>query len=70
MYCPHTAVDAAANGLGDWLADIVTADAPLPEPRQSSLKPENGKNRQSDASPFRLSHQASYAGAGMKNVEL
>lgn len=25
MYSPHTAVDAAPGGLGDWLADIVTA---------------------------------------------
>lgn len=24
MYSPHTAVDAAPGGLGDWLADIVT----------------------------------------------
>lgn len=24
VYCPHTAVDAVAGGLGDWLADIVT----------------------------------------------
>ncbi|KAK7513082.1 GTP cyclohydrolase 1 type 2/Nif3 [Phyllosticta citriasiana] len=24
VYCPHTAVDAAPGGLGDWLADIVT----------------------------------------------
>ncbi|KAF2012151.1 NGG1p interacting factor 3 [Aaosphaeria arxii CBS 175.79] len=25
VYSPHTAVDAAPGGLGDWLADIVTA---------------------------------------------
>ncbi|KAF2134470.1 NGG1p interacting factor 3 [Dothidotthia symphoricarpi CBS 119687] len=24
VYCPHTAVDSAPGGLGDWLADIVT----------------------------------------------
>lgn len=28
MYSPHTAVDAAPGGLGDWLADIVTATKP------------------------------------------
>ncbi|KAF2147332.1 uncharacterized protein K452DRAFT_304191 [Aplosporella prunicola CBS 121167] len=27
VYCPHTAVDAAPGGLGDWLADIVTGTA-------------------------------------------
>ena len=24
VYCPHTAIDAAPGGLGDWLADIIT----------------------------------------------
>ena len=24
VYSPHTALDAAPKGLGDWLADIVT----------------------------------------------
>lgn len=24
MYCPHTSVDAAKGGNGDWLADVVT----------------------------------------------
>lgn len=24
MYSPHTALDSAPGGLGDWLADIVT----------------------------------------------
>ncbi|RKF72788.1 Protein NIF3-like protein [Golovinomyces cichoracearum] len=24
VYCPHTAVDAAEDGLNDWLADIIT----------------------------------------------
>ncbi|KAI8938809.1 hypothetical protein NX059_004672 [Plenodomus lindquistii] len=28
VYCPHTAVDAAPGGLGDWLADIVTGARP------------------------------------------
>jgi putative NIF3 family GTP cyclohydrolase 1 type 2 len=25
VYCPHTAVDAAPSGLGDWLSDMVAA---------------------------------------------
>ena len=32
VYSPHTAVDAAHGGLGDWLADIVTGTLPGPEP--------------------------------------
>ncbi len=32
VYSPHTAVDAAPGGLGDWLADIVTGTLPGPEP--------------------------------------
>ncbi|MCJ1351689.1 MAG: hypothetical protein MMC33_001673 [Icmadophila ericetorum] len=32
VYCPHTAIDAAPGGLGDWLADIVTGTLPKPEP--------------------------------------
>ena len=30
VYSPHTAVDAAPGGLGDWLADIVTGTLPGP----------------------------------------
>ena len=32
VYSPHTAVDAAPGGLGDWLADIVTGTLSKPEP--------------------------------------
>ena len=32
VYSPHTAVDAAPGGNGDWLADIVTGTLPGPEP--------------------------------------
>ena len=24
MYSPHTAIDAAKGGLGDWMADVIT----------------------------------------------
>ncbi|KAF1809002.1 NGG1p interacting factor 3 [Eremomyces bilateralis CBS 781.70] len=37
VYCPHTAVDAASGGLGDWLADIVTGDA-IEQPPQELLQ--------------------------------
>jgi len=30
VYCPHTAVDAAPNGLNEWLADIVTGLVSIP----------------------------------------
>lgn len=40
MYSPHTAVDAAPGGLGDWLADIVTGTLSEPEPE---TKTANGK---------------------------
>lgn len=31
VYSPHTAIDAAPGGLGDWLADIVTGTRKHPE---------------------------------------
>ncbi|KAL1632992.1 hypothetical protein SLS58_011275 [Diplodia intermedia] len=37
VYCPHTAVDAAPGGLGDWLADIVTGNLASAS-EQSSIK--------------------------------
>ncbi|KAL5120909.1 hypothetical protein ACEQ8H_001096 [Pleosporales sp. CAS-2024a] len=47
VYSPHTALDAAPGGLGDWLADIVTGtrtnqseDASEEEPTQHSNKPD------------------------------
>ena len=26
VYCPHTAVDSAKDGMADWLADLVTGE--------------------------------------------
>ena len=59
VYSPHTAVDAAPGGLGDWLADIVTGAFPEPGPKPGSdaaAKPaaDDGANDQS-GSPSRLS---------------
>ncbi|MCJ1362260.1 NGG1 interacting factor [Acarospora aff. strigata] len=39
VYSPHTAVDAAPGGLGDWLADIVTGTLTEPEPETRTAKP-------------------------------
>ncbi|MCJ1237431.1 hypothetical protein MMC14_005416 [Varicellaria rhodocarpa] len=38
VYSPHTAVDAAPGGLGDWLADIVTGTLPDPEPATNAAE--------------------------------
>ena len=47
MYSPHTAVDAAPEGLGNWLADIVTGDfADMGSSSQSTTNGEPG-NRSS-----------------------
>jgi hypothetical protein len=35
VYSPHTAIDAAPGGLGDWLADIVTG-TPVTAPEHQS----------------------------------
>ena len=43
VYSPHTAVDAAPGGLGDWLADIVTGTLPGPEPETHTAA--NGSER-------------------------
>ena len=43
VYSPHTAVDAAPGGLGDWLADIVTGTLPGPEPETHTAGVENAQ---------------------------
>lgn len=62
VYSPHTAVDAAPGGLGDWLADIVTgALGPLEKSTEQS-KPEveerNGNGTQSSKSRPQLPHRS------------
>ena len=42
VYSPHTAVDAAPGGLGDWLADIVTGTLPGPEPETHTAPSKGG----------------------------
>lgn len=49
VYSPHTAVDAAPEGLGNWLADIVTGDfADSGSSAQSTTNGETG-NRSSQS---------------------
>ncbi|MCJ1471329.1 NGG1 interacting factor [Pseudocyphellaria aurata] len=64
VYSPHTAIDAAPGGLGDWLADIVTGTLSEPEPATKTAEPEkpetnslntdssNGHSQSSDQDPF------------------
>ncbi|KAL8823566.1 MAG: hypothetical protein Q9191_005738, partial [Dirinaria sp. TL-2023a] len=40
VYSPHTAIDAAPGGLGDWLADIVTGTLGEPEPATKTAEPQ------------------------------
>lgn len=53
VYSPHTAVDAAPGGLGDWLADIVTATKTSDDVVESEdgLKPRS-PIKKDDADPF------------------
>nr|POE47946.1 ngg1-interacting factor 3 [Quercus suber] len=53
VYCPHTAIDCAQGGLGDWLADIVTGE-PARSAAASPLK------QSPDDAPASPSRRASY----------
>lgn len=55
MYSPHTAVDAAPGGLGDWLADIVTGTLPEPEPSTHTAK--EGKEKLPDLGEDEVRHK-------------
>lgn len=71
VYSPHTAIDCARGGLGDWLADIVTGtptdqseqntSAPptstAPTASKEDLEPENPFNGAELAPPARPSYQ-------------
>nr|POE74366.1 ngg1-interacting factor 3 [Quercus suber] len=46
VYCPHTAIDCAQGGLGDWLADIVTGEATGPATAPSAgVRPKDAASR-------------------------
>ncbi|MCJ1258761.1 NGG1 interacting factor [Lignoscripta atroalba] len=45
VYSPHTAIDAAPGGLGDWLADIVTGTLSEPEPATKTAEPETTETK-------------------------
>lgn len=51
MYCPHTAIDCARGGLGDWLADIVTGTPTALSETQSLASEEEGNAAPSPLKP-------------------
>ncbi|CAO2654226.1 Nn.00g109590.m01.CDS01 [Neocucurbitaria sp. VM-36] len=52
VYSPHTAVDAAPGGLGDWLADIVTGTKTSYDESTSASERGDVKKEESDDDPF------------------
>ncbi|EME80831.1 uncharacterized protein MYCFIDRAFT_46532 [Pseudocercospora fijiensis CIRAD86] len=64
VYSPHTAVDCARGGLGDWLADIVTGTPTDP----SELDALNLGNHQHKRYPITKTLVEGYPGAGMGRI--
>lgn len=54
VYSPHTAVDAAPGGLGDWLADIVTGTktTAVDDTPSAGSESQHDRNDESDDDPF------------------
>ena len=52
VYSPHTAVDAAPGGLGDWLADIVTGTKTSNDEDDSGAASGHQSNKPDDDDPF------------------
>ena len=53
VYCPHTALDAAPGGLGDWLADIVTGTKKVNGPQGADDQTDSSNPAaESDDDPF------------------
>lgn len=52
VYSPHTAVDAAPGGLGDWLADIVTATRTTIDAPDSTSTSQSQDTKDSNDDPF------------------
>lgn len=59
VYSPHTAVDAAPGGLGDWLADIVTGFlGPLEKSAEHSKPKVEERNGNGSKPRPQLSHRS------------
>jgi dinuclear metal center YbgI/SA1388 family protein len=60
VYSPHTAVDAAPGGLGDWLADIVTGTKASEEGADIEAEPSQQSDKPDDQDPFIEKKQPTY----------
>lgn len=52
VYSPHTAVDAAPGGLGDWLADIVTGSKKTQDEDDLGAESSRQSDKAHDEDPF------------------
>ncbi|KAF2267392.1 NIF3 NGG1 interactin-like proteing factor 3-like 1 [Lojkania enalia] len=52
VYSPHTAIDAAPGGLGDWLADIVTATKIIQDGSEQSPEQQPEQKKGAEDDPF------------------
>jgi putative NIF3 family GTP cyclohydrolase 1 type 2 len=52
VYSPHTAVDAAPGGLGDWLADIVTGSKKTQDEDDLGAESSQQSDKADDEDPF------------------
>jgi putative NIF3 family GTP cyclohydrolase 1 type 2 len=52
VYSPHTAVDAAPGGLGDWLADIVTGSKKTQDEDDAGAESSQQSDKADDEDPF------------------
>ena len=59
VYSPHTAIDAATGGLGDWLADIVTSEPPDPRVQIGDSQPADTSGRNPNDLPYGFTHLSS-----------
>jgi dinuclear metal center YbgI/SA1388 family protein len=60
VYSPHTAVDAAPGGLGDWLADIVTGTSTVQDGSNSGAESSQQSTTGHDDDPFIEKKQPAY----------
>ncbi|OMP81425.1 Protein NIF3-like protein [Diplodia seriata] len=68
VYCPHTAVDAAPGGLGDWLADIVTGNLASASEQSSIKSAQPGKTAHTRQVITPVTNVPGLEGAGMGRI--
>ena len=60
VYSPHTALDAAPKGLGDWLADIVTGTPISIQDEESKVEDKSADVEERNEDPFIDSKRPTY----------